>query len=995
VELSETAAIWYVQRETTPESITLQQVGGSPVTVRLQADRMIRDDIERTGQLVFFGKWRSLEGLPPFARRDPGQVQPQPPSNRNEVHYGLLFDGHAQVELPLPSELQKQRAKFTIELMARWLDPRKAACLLECGDLRLWSHPAQPGGGALLALESGGKELQFGFPGGRDHTYYPTIVCDGSSVQVLMNGSPLQLKLPPPSLGSGPLLVGQDSRGERGFRGLLLGLRVSEFDRLATVRAPATLPRALVADDLTLATIDMRRHMAGKVAIVPAHAGEGKRAGVQWVPMDYLHRLAAESKPGEVNLLRAFILQEHILGGRMSSDGKELQIRIPQGISALHLPYLPPTRYRLEANVARTGGDGGFALGLLLDDQPAFLLVDSPFMGKRMSGLVMGPNRLLVGDTRAVTPAEISAAWQPVVCDVVAENGRAMIRVRVSENLVFSLDTEIRSVSLPDGFPLRSRSMFIGSSEGTFKIDRLVLLPLPDESPLARMTPLPVPGEPPLGTPRPMPPVTASTTKRPPPDAATLARELEKARDIYADRLAKATRPEQKVTLATDIQKDAASTSSDPTARYVLIDLARKVFVQAGAVEEALAAAEMISDEYDVSEADSLTTTLEALDGASLVAKQRVAHAQAALSLAERLVGEEKIAEAGKLATMAGQSITRQSDAALKKNIGQRAARIGRIATGWEAAQAHVATLAAKPDDADANLALGKFYCFVCERWPQGTEHLVKSGQAAFANPAKLDREAADAKAQYAAAEAWLELAESSHLATKDEKQAAQRKAKRLLEMAVAGLEGLDKIRAQKRLESIGDVGDAPTDSVAPGEKPAADAAVANPPVSPMKGVMLGRVYVNEKLTDVIVRYEPGARISNDHFAKIVAATGVPVTEMTSLRVQFEADLVVNRPTRVYFAHAVSPGAISTFLLNQTNSLNDARNGKGKTVAVDLPAGRSGMVWMIENTRDFDGAELAFKTSPGASSDYEFELSPSASKALSSVKPNRIVRVVK
>ena len=54
VELPEKEAIWYHQVGARADAIMLMQTGGSPTTVRLFADRLVKDNPELTGMTVFF-----------------------------------------------------------------------------------------------------------------------------------------------------------------------------------------------------------------------------------------------------------------------------------------------------------------------------------------------------------------------------------------------------------------------------------------------------------------------------------------------------------------------------------------------------------------------------------------------------------------------------------------------------------------------------------------------------------------------------------------------------------------------------------------------------------------------------------------------------------------------------------------------------------------------------------------------------------------------------
>jgi hypothetical protein len=426
------------------------------------------------------------------------------------------------------------------------------------------------------------------------------------------------------------------------------------------------------------------------------------------------------------------------------------------------------------------------------------LLVDVLAEGRRATGLLTSGRRLLAGNPSGVVPAELNTTTQTVVCDVLADQGRAQVRVLIGGNLVCEWQGEIASAPMPEDWTLKGRTMFIGSIDATFKVTNLTLTAVASSGPLA------VGPRTPTTPMSPMPPTPTPIVKKPPPDAATLVAELTKARDIYAEPLAKATRSEQKVALATDILKDGNATSSDPTARYVLIDLARKFFVQAGAAREALEAATLLESEYILPPDELTIATLEALDDATLVAEQRAHLATAAIGLAEELVAEERFEPAGKLAVLAVQAANRQRDPDLKKDVLQRKTQVARIAAGWEAVQASLKTLLEQPDDPAANLVVGKFRCLVLEDWKSGAAHLAKS-RAELAAAATLDVAAAQGTAPQAvaAAESWLKLAADTKAGDRDERDAMQRRAKSLLEGAVSQLSGLDKVKAEKQLETL------------------------------------------------------------------------------------------------------------------------------------------------------------------------------------------------
>ena len=253
--------------------------------------------------------------------------------------------------------------------------------------------------------------------------------------------------------------------------------------------------------------------------------------------------------------------------------------------------------------------------------------------------------------------------------------------------------------------------------------------------------------------------------------------------------------------LARHILTAAENSKSDITARYVLVDLARKVFIQAGEVDDALAAARTLEKEFDIPEDQLVIESLEALDELTMPSEQRTIMARVAIDLADDWLAADEFdlvqfAQAEKLATIASQSAGKQKDADLRKEIVQRRSQIMRVVTSAKAVQSSLTVLKAKPDDAAANLAVGKFRCFVQEEWAEGLPNLAKSGDPLFAGPAALDLATSSRKpADLAAAgESWLKLAADNKTIDRDDRPAIQRRAKEHLTAALPGLTGLESI---------------------------------------------------------------------------------------------------------------------------------------------------------------------------------------------------------
>ena len=122
-----------------------------------------------------------------------------------------------------------------------------------------------------------------------------------------------------------------------------------------------------------------------------------------------------------------------------------------------------------------------------------------------------------------------------------------------------------------------------------------------------------------------------------------------------------------------------------------------------------------------------------------------------------------------------------------------------------EAAQAAKKILDAKPDDADANATLGRWYCFYKGDWSRGLPMLVKSGNPRMKPIAELElRAPADANQKLELADQWWDFAQKETGAAAD---SIHLHAGDLYRAAMPGLNSvLKKAAVEKRLAEITEI---------------------------------------------------------------------------------------------------------------------------------------------------------------------------------------------
>jgi hypothetical protein len=134
--------------------------------------------------------------------------------------------------------------------------------------------------------------------------------------------------------------------------------------------------------------------------------------------------------------------------------------------------------------------------------------------------------------------------------------------------------------------------------------------------------------------------------------------------------------------------------------------------------------------------------------------------------------------------------------------------RIEKFADTYAHAQEALAQLEKQPNDPDANLLAGRFYCLLKNDWEKGIPMLALSGDATWKGLAVQDlANPGSPQQQVALADGWWDLAQESD---GDEKEALLQRAGCWYAKALDRVpKGLTLTKIRKRLEAIGQV--APT----------------------------------------------------------------------------------------------------------------------------------------------------------------------------------------
>lgn len=304
--------------------------------------------------------------------------------------------------------------------------------------------------------------------------------------------------------------------------------------------------------------------------------------------------------------------------------------------------------------------------------------------------------------------------------------------------------------------------------------------------------------------------------KLPVPDAAAQAESMKLVKEIYGREYAGAKKAEQKQALAKKLLQKACETQNEPTSKYVLLKLAKNIATQAVDVETALAAVDAMAQSFEVDPLEIKADVLSEISKKARLASEHKAVAEQSFALIDQAVTRDKYDLAAQLGASAMTEARLARALQLLQQIKNRVAETEVRAQAYEEMKKAASILEQKPTDPEANLAVGKYYCFTKGDWDKGVSMLALGSDSQLKGVAAKELEGATtATAQLALADQWWELAETQEDTLK---KALQDHAASWYRKALPELSGLAQDKAQKRIDLAGPgVVSAP----APAEQPA------------------------------------------------------------------------------------------------------------------------------------------------------------------------------
>lgn len=271
--------------------------------------------------------------------------------------------------------------------------------------------------------------------------------------------------------------------------------------------------------------------------------------------------------------------------------------------------------------------------------------------------------------------------------------------------------------------------------------------------------------------------------------------------ELFRDDFKNAKTASAKSALAKRILQTGRETKDDPAVRAALLKVARDTAALAGDAKTGLAAIDEMANHQQINASDMKATVLATVvKSVGRLDRQRELIPRIGAAF-EQAIADGEIDAAKRLGNLSASIMRRTKDYAGEKKVKARIKELQSLAKDYEAAKAAKATLRTRPSDPAANLALGRFLCFIKGDWDQGLKKLALGNDPVLKRLAEQElAKPADAASQAKLGSGWWEWSESAKPTTK---RRTQEHAADWYRKALPSLAGLARVKAESRLKKV------------------------------------------------------------------------------------------------------------------------------------------------------------------------------------------------
>jgi PA14 domain len=431
------------------------------------------------------------------------------------------------------------------------------------------------------------------------------------------------------------------------------------------------------------------------------------------------------------------------------------------------LPVEAPRDYQLDLQVERLVSDGFFVLGIVVTGHQTAIIVDWQLEGSHVTGFhtLDGQDANLNDTTHRGGP--IFSVGKPCHLRCLVRGNYVQLSADGKPVIQWRGDPG-RLLVRPDWSVPDNKSLFISSS-WNFRISRIELTPLSSPAPALQPRKFKL----------------APARRLPPPVGKDLQQSRLAARKLFAKEIAALNSSDSRRELTQQILLRIQEDRDEVPVKFALLQLAQDL---ARSNSDAGLACQVIEQLSRTFELDALNLQTAEIEGNAPPLAVRTTAATASIYLDKALLSERLELAARLLAVLKRLAVLERS-AEFKDYVTRRTSEVALAKQLFDVMKPLRDEVGDAAKSAAANLAVGRYECFVRGNWQQGLLLLSHGGDKPLAQVAALEL-AADLPKYRAVADAWWKLAESAEESWRNEYRL---QAKYWYERSPTDLSGLER----------------------------------------------------------------------------------------------------------------------------------------------------------------------------------------------------------
>jgi hypothetical protein len=290
--------------------------------------------------------------------------------------------------------------------------------------------------------------------------------------------------------------------------------------------------------------------------------------------------------------------------------------------------------------------------------------------------------------------------------------------------------------------------------------------------------------------------------KAPVPADAALAEATKVIKEVYGNEYAKAKKTTEKQALAMTLLGKAKDVENDLSGKFVLLRLARDIAMQADDGRTAFQAIDALAEAFQIDALAMKTAALAKFVSAAQKPARHKVIAEQALKLMDQAISEDNFTVAHELGELAFAEARKAFDKEVLAQAKGRVADLAGLIKEYGEVKKSSAQLEKEPTDPAANLAVGKYTCFVKGDWDKGLPMLALGSDEKFKALATQELQGvASSAGQAKLGDEWWSLAEKQDGTAKNQLEG---RAAYWYQKALPGLDdGLEMAKVEKRLSQV------------------------------------------------------------------------------------------------------------------------------------------------------------------------------------------------